>query len=325
MRSKSPTVTVTVPGTCGELIQGWSADWEEPVLVSCPITLYNRVCVRLCPGPDVNIPNSRKNYTKSRRAARLLLDYLGRPDLGAEIYLSSQLRPGCGMASSTADIVGVMTGLATALNTKLSPGELARLACQIEPSDSMMFSGLALLAYRGSSRYDELGPVPSLPLLMLDPGQTVDTLTYNARLNLAATRALAPSTGAAIKMLKQGLANNDAAAIGAAATLSALSYQTVNYNPLLEQVQHWANQTGALGIARAHSGSVFGLLYAVDADPAEPARWLSSRFSGNITPTRLTGGSYLECVPPPAFSRRYSARNTGTHAIFAEHREVSAT
>jgi len=287
-------ITVAIPGTCGELVQGWSTDWNEPVLVSCPITLYNRVRVQLRPYPEISTYGDTDVYPKSHRAARLLLDCVGRPDLGAEIHLSSDLWPGRGMASSTADIVGVMTGLSIALGRAIPSGNLARLACQIEPSDSTMFAGLTALAYRGTARYREFGPAPPLPLLMLDTGHAVDTLSYNARLDLAQVRQLAPTTQVALELLNQGLSSRDPATIGAAATLSALSYQAVNYNPLLEQVLTWAKTTGALGVVRAHSGSVVGLLYGIQTDLTEPALWLTSRFEGSIQATYLApGGSQL--------------------------------
>lgn len=259
------------------------------MLVSCPIALYSRVTVHLCPEPQILVP---AGCTKSQQAARLALDTLGRPELGAMVSLSSQLLPGRGMASSTADVVGVMAGLAQTLGQPLTPAELARLACQIEPSDSTMFAGLALLAYRGSSQYHELGPTPALPLLMLDPGYIVDTLSYNARLNLAAVRRLAATTQTALDLLRQGLYDHAAETIGAAATLSAMSYQTVSYNALLEQTRNWAKATGAVGLVRAHSGSVIGLLYSAPTDLVEPARWLARRFDGAITPTQLSNGGY---------------------------------
>ncbi|MEW5958191.1 MAG: hypothetical protein AB1801_10735 [Chloroflexota bacterium] len=302
MSNNFRSITTAIPGTCGELVQGWSIDWDEPVLVSCPIAMYNRVTVNLRPGPEIFALGHELDYPKSRQAARLLLDTLGRPDLGATIHLSSQLLPGRGMASSTADIVGVMMGLATALNYPLTPAELARLACQIEPSDSTMFAGLAALAYRGTARFLEFGPAPPLPLLMLDTGGAIDTLAYNARLNLARVRQLAPATQAALGLLRRGLADHDAAAIGAAATLSALSYQTINHNPWLEQAQTWAKATAALGLVRAHSGSVIGLLYAADTDLDELAAWLAARFEGTIWPTCLAPGGCqsLTCQPAPS-------------------------
>lgn len=292
MSLRRTAVTVAVPGTCGELVQGWSDEWAEPVLVSCPIALYSRVRVELQPGPAIWTANGSSHCDKARQAARLGLDYLGQPDWGARLSLTSPLQPGRGMASSTADIVGVMVGLAQALAQPLTPRELARLACRIEPSDSTMFAGLALFAYRGSGQVCELGPPPALPLLMLDPGYTVDTLTYNARLDLAAVRRLAPSTQAALDLLRHGLRQNAPAAIGQAATLSAASYQAVSHSPLVARAQSWADITGALGLVRAHSGSVVGLLYPLQTDLTEPGRWLAARFDGVITPTKLTGGGY---------------------------------
>jgi L-threonine kinase len=286
MRPDYAPVTITVPGACGELIQGWYGPWAEPVLVSCPIARYSRVTLRLRPTPEILVPHG---HFKAKQAARLFLDRVGRPDLGAHIHLTSDLLPGRGMASSTADVIGTIVGLAEALGAPISSPELARLACQIEPSDSTMFAGLAMLAYRGSGRAETLGPVPGLPLLLLDPGGATDTLAYNARLDLAAVRRLAPSTKAALQLLSEGLAQQDPAAIGAAATLSALSYQAVNISPLLPLVQKWAAATGALGVVRAHSGSVLGMLYPPGSYLTEQERWLSSRFEGAITMTHMIG------------------------------------
>lgn len=93
-----------------------------------------------------------------------------------------------------------------------------------------------------------------------------------------------------LELLRQGLSQADPAAIGAAATLSATSCQSVSASPLLEQAKSWAKDTGALGLVRAHSGSVVGLLYSAHTDLADPARWLANRFAGTITQTHLAGG-----------------------------------
>lgn len=293
MEFVSSPITVAIPGTCGELVQGWSPDWDEAVLVSCPITCYSQIAVELGPGPDILVHGPSNDYSKLQRAARLVLSFLGQPDLGAWVTVNSRLLPGRGMASSTADVVGVMIGLTLALEQSIPAGELARIACQVEPSDSTMFADLTVLAYRDSARFQPLGPAPSLPLLMLDTGQAVDTLTFNARLNLAAVRQLAPTTKTAIEMLKQGLASKDAATIGAAATLSAVNYQQVNDNPLVDRARRWVDETGAVGLIRAHSGSVLGLLYPANTDLNEAEQWLASRFDGTICQTQLARGSYL--------------------------------
>ena len=296
--AESAPITVAAPGTCGELIQGWYAPWSQPILVSCPIARYSWVTVQLRRVPEIDAP---AGCFKSRQAARLLLDTLGQPDLGATIRIHSQLLPGRGMASSTADIVGVMAGLALALNQPLSPEELARLACQVEPSDSIMFAELAMLAYRDDGQARRLGPIPPLALLMLDPGQAIDTLTYNAQLDLAAVRNLAAATQEALDLLCQGLAVGDAALIGQAASLSAASYQAIHNNPLAEAAQGWARHSGAVGVARAHSGSVVGLLYPADRNLAGPSAWVAGRFRGRLTATRLTNAAFRQvnvgCVP----------------------------
>lgn len=284
-----PAITVLVPGTCGELVQGWYALWNEAVLVSCPIARYSRVTLWLKPDPAIEAPGT---HPKVRQAARLLLNEAGRPDLGAGIQVQSQLPPGRGMASSTADIVGVLAGLLVALGQPPQPAQLARLACRIEPSDSTMFSQLALLAYRGSSRFKLLGQTPPLACLMLDPGQTVDTVSYNAQLNLAAVRKLASTTQTALNLLQQGLRDNDAAAIGAATSLSATAYQSVNYSPLVALAQQWVKATGAVGLVRAHSGSVLGLLYPPGTPLEEAIAYISPQFTGQLIQTALTTSGY---------------------------------
>lgn len=278
-------VTVVVPGTCGELVQGWYGPWDEPVLVSCPIARYSHVTTWLNAEATIDAPD---DYFKARQAARLVLDHLDRTDWGARIRITSSLLPSRGMASSTADVVGVMAGLAVLLQAPLPDSQMAHLACQVEPSDSTMFAGPALLGYRGSGRSEALGLLPPLALLMLDPGLTIDTLTYNIHLDLAAVRKLDWTTQIALDILKRGIQNNDLKAIGAAATLSATSYQVVHNNPLIPVAQAWAIATRALGLVRAHSGSMVGLLFPPETDLAEPAAWLATRFSGEIIPTAVT-------------------------------------
>ncbi len=303
MTTTHPPITVSVPGTCGELVQGWHPDWDVPVLVSCPIELSSRVTVSLRPDPRLIAP--RSGYAKLRQAARLALTTLNCPQAGATMNVTSQLKRGRGMASSTADVVGALAGLAIALGRPFSPAQLAGLACQIEPTDSVMFAELAALAYRDGGHFEIIGPAPALPLLMLDAGGAVDTLAYNRQLNLSALRALGPTTAEALALLRQG----DPAAIGAAATLSAVSYQPILFNPLLAPAQEWAAATGALGVVRAHSGSVIGLLYPPGAPLAEPARWLKKQFTGSLTQTRLTpGGVGLEQASPAAPETRPAAR-----------------
>ena len=68
MQPNFTAVTVAVPGTCGELVQGWSADWDEPVLVSCPIKLYSQITVELYSGAGIVILDHANDYSKLHQA-----------------------------------------------------------------------------------------------------------------------------------------------------------------------------------------------------------------------------------------------------------------
>ena len=91
-----------VPGSCGELVQGWHPEWDEPVLVSCPIDWGSRVRVTL---GNWGVRASDGRW-KSARAVARTLEQLGRLDLGADVRVENPLPEGRGMASSTADVPG---------------------------------------------------------------------------------------------------------------------------------------------------------------------------------------------------------------------------
>jgi L-threonine kinase len=73
-------------------------------------------------------------------------------------------------------------------------------------------------------------------------------------------RRLASQHREAFALLRQGLQQGDVEAIGAAATLSATAHQTILCNPWLTPVLGLARDVKALGVCRAHSGTLLGLL-----------------------------------------------------------------
>ena len=87
-------------------------------------------------------------------------------------------------------------------------------------------------------------------------------------------------------------------ALGAAATLSARLHQPILFNPLLEKVLALSADVHALGVCRAHSGTLLGvLLDPLRQDAAETAAYLSRRLPGNIQIhiEQLSGGGpYVE-------------------------------
>lgn len=257
--SKKP-VRVALPATCGELFQG-TLD-RVRCLVSCPIDRYSVAEVSVWLEPGWQFP---PDTPKAIAALRAGLAYLQRLGLGGCLQLTSDLPRGRGYGSSTADVGATLYALGQAVSQPLTASEVAQLAVGVEPSDSTPFSGLALFDHRGGSFYEDLGPAPPLSVIVLDPGGEVDTLAFNQCNHRTALKRLASQHQRAFTLLQEGLERGDWEAIGEAATLSARAHQAILPDPLLERALALAQDLGALGVCRAHSGTLLGLL----VDPVE--------------------------------------------------------
>ena len=114
----------------------------------------------------------------------------------------------------------------------------------VEPSDSIMFPGLTLLAHRDASFYRPLGPAPALSVVVIDPGGAVETLAFNRADHSAALKKLAPRHHEAFELLAIGLARGDRHAVAEAGTMSVLADQALLPNPLLEPALALARRGG---------------------------------------------------------------------------------
>lgn len=246
---------VLMPGGCGELVQG-TLD-GVPFLVTCPIDRWSQVAVRLSEDGEWRI---LADSPKAATAVRAALDYFGCPERGGCLEISSTLPRGKGYASSTADTAGAIYALAYALGRTVTPRTVARLALEVEPSDSVMFPGLALMDHRTGQGFEPLGDAPDLDLVVVDEGGTVDTLAFNRLDRRHLLRALAPQHREALDVLRRGLCDGDPAAIGHAATLSALAHQRILPKALLPEMLVLCREIGALGVCVAHSGTLLGLM-----------------------------------------------------------------
>ena len=109
---------VRVPGSCGEVMQGF---WQgRPFLVTCPIDRYSTVVV--CPGTGRLVGGG----AKARRALALGQAYCRCDSLAHDFFLTSELPPGKGMASSSADICAVLAAVAAVNQVHLSEGDIGR-------------------------------------------------------------------------------------------------------------------------------------------------------------------------------------------------------
>lgn len=272
-------VRVALPGTCGELVQG-SLD-GEPCLISCPMGWYSIAAVRFQSCGGWTVPTQA---SKTRAALHTGLAYLGRTASAGCVHLHTELPRGRGYGSSTADIGATLYALGHAAGQRLTPQEVARLAVQVEPSDSTLFPGLALWDHRFGHVYEDLGAPPPLTVVVLDPGGEVDTLAFNQLDHRQVLRRLAPQHREAFSLLREGLRYGNLEAIGTAATLSATAHQTILVNPLLKPTLALAHDVRALGVCRAHSGTLLGLLLdSRHADAARITALAAQRFAPAVT------------------------------------------
>lgn len=248
-------LSVSVPGSCGEFIQGrWHG---TPFLLTCPIDLYSTATVR--EGEQGPL------QPKAKAALAATLAYLGQPAFPYSLSVQSQLPPGKGMASSTADIAAVSVAVATALGKTLSAAEIGHLAATIDAVDGVFARNLALVNYSTGDILRTYGLVPPMKIAILDAGGTVQTEDFHA----ATDRLVPQHTEAAAQALASLKDKVTAETLGKAATCSAVAHQPYLPKPDLEQLIRLAKQHGALGINTAHSGTICGILFPADRREAD--------------------------------------------------------
>jgi L-threonine kinase len=257
-----------------------------PCLVSCAIDWHAEATVTLNGAGGWRFPGTAP---KAAAALRLALAARDLPAAVGALRLDNSLPRGRGYASSTADVAGAIYAAGAALGRPFTAGEAARLAVQVEPSDSTIFPGPTLFAHRDGSFHRPLAPLPLLAVVILDPGGAVDTLAFNAADHTAALRRLAPIHREAFGRFEAGLAAGDPVEAAQAATLSAIAHQAILLSALVEAARAAYADLGALGVCRAHSGTLVGLVCRPE-EAAEVARRAAARFPGVIVrPRRCVG------------------------------------
>ncbi len=258
---KIGSATVRVPGVCGELVQGMLND--DYYLVTCPIDYYSRVQVDLfSPGSPIDAPPvvGPGDSPKAVAAVSATLVHLGREELSARLAISNPIPRGKGMGSSSADVVAAIAATGLALDQELTPEIVGRLALMEEPTDGVMFPGIALFDHREGRLMEELGPPPPMEIVALDFGGTVDTVEFNREDRRALWQSLRPQTDQALELVRQGIKEVDPKKLGRGATISSEANQQVLLKPQLPDVLRFAQSLGAAGVTVGHSGTIIGVL-----------------------------------------------------------------
>ena len=241
---------VRVPGSCGELVQGYAGG--QPFLVTCPIDCYARACITEGK-TDFNLLGE-----KSRRALQGVLAYMGEQSFPYELTLQSDIPVGKGMASSSADIGATIVAAAAAFGKTLTEQEVAYLAAAVEPTDGVFCRGVVAINYKTGAILRSYGTLPPLRIIMFDLGGTVDTEAYHARFDEKAA-CYCSASARALPLLERPY---EPVRIGEAATLSAKAHQEILYKPQLDAFIDAGRAYGAVGVVVGHSGTVCGVLFS---------------------------------------------------------------
>lgn len=241
---------VRVPGSCGELLQGWYQG--EPFLVTCPIARYTTVEVS-------SAFQGREGFgEKAERAFFMTLSYLEVQEFPYGLRLRSELPQGKGMASSSADIAAVMAAVSYALRRPLTPRQILALAVQIEPTDATFLRGIVRLNQVKGRVLEVYDKLPYLPISIFDTGGTIDTADFY---RTAAQGKEERDWSGIFSQLPQGEIG-----LAAAAVQSALWQEQILPKSCLRPLLQKAGALGALGVTAAHSGTVLGVLWPSSMD-----------------------------------------------------------
>lgn len=273
---------VAMPGSCGELVQGTLG--ESDFHITWPVNRYSVVSARPTSG-EVSITGKSGRTIKEGRiinagtgqakdAARLDHASLEKTalavtkaiekvragldlEVGVRIEVESELAPGKGMASSTADIASAIVAVNVLFDKAIDAKQIAEVALSVEPTDGTFFEGIVAFDHLKGRFFEEIGDAPPIDVVVLEPPQTLDTIAFN-REKLAANNDLFVKE--AYEMAVSGIRDFNLKLIGEAATLSAMLNQSRLLKPELNDVIALSRRKGALGVNVAHSGTVMGIL-----------------------------------------------------------------
>ncbi len=251
----------TASGTCGELAQGVLPD-GTPFVVTCPIDRGTAIEVTVEPAESLAIVGVPAEAAFLERALRRTAELVELAPSRIRVEHRSGLYVGKGMASSTADIVAAARALSTAAGLPLRAEELAELAAAIEPTDGIMYDGIAASDPRTGARVRAWDWWPQFVVVMAIP----ETSFATAGARFVGQEALAGDYADLIGALDAAVEARDATAFAAQATRSARLNEAFLPSPMLALLEPRAEELGALGICVAHTGTVAGLLFDASAD-----------------------------------------------------------
>ena len=252
------SVVVKVPGTCGEWIQ--TINGKRECLVSLPINRFTEMKISF-KEKRAALKSQSDLMPKSQEAFHKICDYLKVSNtLKTQIHfeIGERLEIGKGMASSTADITAVMAGISALVGETLLSETLLKLACEIEPSDGVMFEELVLIDHLNGQVMEPFILKHTAKILMLKP---VDTyMTEALRTGPEYLEKLRNKTDKPLNLLREGIFEQSLEKMGRASTLSLIENENILEKPFLGELIKIAEENHCYGLVGGHSGTVCGML-----------------------------------------------------------------
>jgi L-threonine kinase len=246
------TFKVRTPGSCGEFIQGFYGGQE--MLISYGIDLYSDVIFREG-AYEANIMGRKTAqaidlfFEKTGCSRELLNRY--------QVEVCNQIPLGKGMASSTADIAGVLYGLYHLYEISINPEEIAKLCVAVEPTDSIIFESTTLFDHINGDKIISFPWLMDLDVLVLEPDYQINTTDFRKAKKEQISNK---SPSKALALFKEGMTSQSIQKICEATFLSAKENQEILEKPYLMEIYNTMASFGCYGINVAHSGSVIGVL-----------------------------------------------------------------
>jgi uncharacterized protein involved in propanediol utilization len=255
-------------GHAGEVLQGavQTGGRTRRLLMSLPAPpLRTEAEVVATPGQSLRIEPAWAS--KALQAAVALFRWFERPLPAVTVKLRSNIPPGKGCGSSTADMLATIRALLLYSGLTMTEESIARLIVSVEEAtDGSVLSRPALFRHREGTVDEYLpGEFPAMRVMVIDaqPAAAINTIDMpRARYcpqQLAAFELL-------VARLRRAFRDRNAHEFGQVATASAQISQTFLPKPHFASLTQLVLNEGGYGLSVSHSGTVVAALLPIDTE-----------------------------------------------------------
>ena len=243
----------------GEISQGRISK-NKDFLITLPIDIWSTCELHCIENNSLNRSVINCNYEKSRLVAERMLEFIdGDNKYEITVKFNSQIPVGKGLSSSTADMLATVRAFQEVFGIIISESFISNLFASIEPHDALHYYMCVVYDHRRGNLIRKLNYIPQYKILGIDGGGVVDTREYNN--NLEFTQDDYSFYEITVADLTKAFELEDDEAIAKLATISTLRHFDKIKSPVIRDALTMLDNSRALGIVTAHSGTFVGLLF----------------------------------------------------------------